>query len=308
MQNLNKWQKLFNPPFTTLQRLENFNHVEISIKRDDLNHPYVQGNKLRKLKYNIKSALDQNTKTVVTFGGAWSNHIVATARAAALCGMKSIGFIRGDELENQNHKWSAALKQAADDNMQFIFLNRQDYRQKICARAVKTVLQKLSEKPYYIPEGGSNTLAIKGIIEIIDELKQQTSIPDYIVSACGTGGTLAGLIDGVAKHKWHTKVIGISVLKGAEYLIDEVKKLSQYQHKIDWCLTTNYHAGGYAKINEPTQIFARDFMSKHNIPLDKVYTSKAFFAAYDLIIKGKIKKNSHVVILHTGGLQGGVIL
>jgi 1-aminocyclopropane-1-carboxylate deaminase len=307
MKELIKWEHLFCQNATSIIRLEDFYGVKISVKRDNLNHHVVQGNKLRKLKYNIKYAIENNYQSIATFGGAWSNHIVATAKAAAFCQINSIGFIRGDELENQPNRWSPSLVKAADCGMQLVFLSRQEYRQKLKGDTVKSFIENHPHSIYYIPEGGSNARSLQGVSEIIDELAEQTREPGYIITACGTGGTMAGLIDGVAQHKWKTKVIGVSVLKGANYLLDEVKKISLHHSKEDWEISHKYHAGGYAKIDNKTEQFAKQFSKKTGIYLDKIYTAKAFYGAYDLIRSGEISPNSRVVIIHTGGLQGGII-
>jgi 1-aminocyclopropane-1-carboxylate deaminase/D-cysteine desulfhydrase-like pyridoxal-dependent ACC family enzyme len=307
IQTFKKWTHLFNPEITPLQAMGNYHGVDVWIKRDDLNHTTIQGNKLRKLKFNINYAIQNNYQCIATFGGAWSNHIVATAKAASLCGLKSVGFIRGDELENKPEKWSTSLIQAYESGMQLVFLNRQEYRQKLNGISVEKFIEDSPYSTYTIPEGGSNTLALQGVSEIIDELTQQIKEPSHIILACGTGGTLAGIIDGVADHNWQTKVIGISVLKGANYLTNEVKSLSMHHDKVNWQISHDYHAGGYAKINDLTEHFALDFSNKTGVILDKIYTSKAFYGAYDLIKLGEIQANSRIVIIHTGGLQGGAI-
>lgn len=306
MRNLMKWQQLFCPEKTPVDQVIRFKSTNIFIKRDDLNHPVIQGNKLRKLKYNLKHAIDEDYSCVATFGGAWSNHIVATAKATQLCGLKSIGFIRGDELKQQQSKWSQSLKKASQYGMELIFLSRFEYKEKEQAQSVKEYLLNTSESIFMVPEGGSNELALKGVVEIIVELKQQINQPTHIITACGTGGTMAGLIDGIAQTGWKTTVIGIPVLKGVEYLNQEVEKFSNYHDKVNWQLYFDYHAGGYAKTNEKISRFAKNFSNDTHIPLDKVYTSKSFYAVYDLITKGDIAKHSNIVILHTGGLQGGI--
>lgn len=307
-QNSN-WKNLFasKPGPTPLECLQDYLEVSIWVKRDDLNHCLVQGNKLRKLKYNFKQAIEECHSKVATFGGAWSNHILATAVAAQLCGIKSVGFIRGDELKHNRKKWSDTLKSAEEKGMQLVFLSRQEYRLKSLAATVKDFIEDSEDKLYFIPEGGSNALALQGVEEIIGELKLQIDEPTHIVSACGTGGTLAGLIDGVANQGWKTKVLGIPVLKGGEFLKKDIEKLSKYHNQVDWELYGDYHAGGYAKLDNKTLKFAQEFSNKTAIKLDKIYTAKAFYAAYDLIKNGDIAKGSKVVILHTGGLQGGVI-
>jgi len=306
MKKPSKWQRLFCPEITAVDQLASYKGVNISIKRDDLNHNIIQGNKLRKLKYNIEYVLEKNYTSVATFGGAWSNHLIATASAAHLCGLSSIGFIRGHELKDNPHKWSQTLIQAQQYGMQLIFLSRSEYRRKHQSQIVKNHIASSPSCPYLIPEGGSNQLALKGVANIIAELSQQIGQPTHIITACGTGGTLAGLIDGVAAASWQTTVLGIPVLKGGEYLQQEVKKLSTHHHKVKWQLYCDYHAGGYAKTNKVILDFAKEFSHDTQIPLDRIYTSKSFYAAYDLIDKGEITPGSHVVILHTGGLQGGV--
>ncbi len=308
MKNPSKWQRLFCPGITVIDQVARYKGVDISIKRDDLNHKIIQGNKLRKLKYNIEYALKKNYTSIATFGGAWSNHVIATAAAAHSCGLSSIGFIRGHELKDKPHKWSQTLVQAQRYGMQLIFLSRLEYKEKYQAQSVKSYIASLPAAPYLIPEGGSNQLALKGVADIIVELKQQVNPPTHIITACGTGGTLAGLIDGVATACWQTTVLGIPVLKGGEYLQQEVEKLSSHHRKGKWRLYCDYHAGGYAKTNQDTLNFAEKFSRNTKIPLDKIYTSKSFYAAYDLIDRGKITPGSRLIILHTGGLQGGVIV
>ena len=301
------WQQLFITKPTKVQRIDCYHGVNIVIKRDDLNHKWVQGNKLRKLKYNLKRAIDEKYQGIATFGGAWSNHILATATAANCCGLESIGFIRGDELKDNQHKWSETLKNTEKQGMRFVFLNRQDYRLKLNSPMVKSFIQQSQSKLYFIPEGGSNQLALKGVVEVIDELKEQIEEPSHLISACGTGGTLSGLIDGISKQGWKTQVLGIPVLKNGEFLSKDIEELSNCHQKVEWDLCCDYHAGGYAKMNGKTLSFAKEFTLNNQIELDKIYTAKSFYAAYDLINKDKIAAGSNVVILHTGGLQGGTV-
>ena len=303
---LRLWHQTFCLPPTRLQRLEDIKDVSIYVKRDDLNHPVIQGNKLRKLKYNIKNAIENDCKQLLTFGGAYSNHLLATAQAGHLSGLATLGFVRGDELTKQPHKWSQTLLQAQSFGMKFVFLNRQEYRLKEKSNSVITYLKSSNLKPYLIPEGGSNTAAILGVKEIIEELQQQHMTPSHIICACGTGGTLAGLIEGVVQHKMQTQIIGIPVLKGAEFLSKAIIELAPNQRQVQWHLYHDYHAGGYAKVNQKITDFARDFRQKNNIALDKIYTAKAFYAAYDLLQKGKITPANSVLIIHTGGLQQGL--
>ena len=300
------WNQVFCPAPTHLQKLNSINGVEVWVKRDDLNHPVIQGNKLRKLKYNIKIALEDDCKQLLTFGGAYSNHLLATAQAAQLCGLVSLGFVRGDELEKQGHKWSQTLLQAQKCGMEFVFINRHEYRQKEHSKTVKTYLENNKLKSYLIPEGGSNKAAVTGVQEILNELKQQNLSPSHIICACGTGGTLAGLVEGAAEQKIKAQIIGVPVLKGAEFLTQDIIKLAPNHAQVQWYLNHDYHAGGYAKNNQQILDFAAKFSLETTIPLDKIYTSKSFYAAFDLIDKGEIKPNSSVLIIHTGGLQGGL--
>jgi len=215
--------------------------VELCIKREDEIHPFVSGNKFRKLKYNLLEAQNHQKKTILTFGGAFSNHIVATAVAGKIMGFNTIGVIRGDELVidfNKTIQGNSTLQKAQKDGMKFEFVSREDYKTKTS----KTFLRKLKEKFgdfYLIPEGGTNELAIKGCEEI---LTTQDSNFDYICCAIGTGGTIAGLINASLKHQ---KVIGFPALKG-DFLSKEIEK---YATKNNWYLQTEYHFGGYAKYN-----------------------------------------------------------
>ena len=291
---------------TPLQKLVALNKCTLYIKREDLNHPIIQGNKLRKLKYNFSHIYKNSITQIATFGGAYSNHIAATAQAAKISNIQVTGFIRGDELQSSPDKWSRTLHEANNAGMKLVFLSRQEYRLKLQSQKVKKLLSE-KNNTFIIPEGGSNPLALLGVAEIIDELSKQMSPPDYILTACGTGGTCAGLIDGVAKHGWQTKVIGIPVLKGAKFLQSDIEHLSQHYKHVDWQLYFDYHAGGYAKLTDKYRKFGKKFSHETNISLDKIYNVKSFYAAYDLIEKAEIKAGSSVVIVHTGGLQGGII-
>ena len=270
--------------------------VELFIKREDLIHPFVSGNKFRKLKYNLRAAKEEQKETLLTFGGAFSNHIVATAIAAQLNGFKSIGIIRGDELGHDLTKTlasNATLREAHKNGMIFKFVSRQAYREKF----EKPFLNQLKETYgdfYLIPEGGTNSLAIKGCEEI---LTKEDSKFDYICCAIGTGGTISGLINAAATHQ---KVIGFPALKG-EFLAAEIEKFTA---KENWHLATSYHFGGYAKYNEVLIRFINQFSKENQIVLDPIYTGKMLFGILDLIAKDHFPTNSKIVAIHTGGLQG----
>ncbi len=286
--------------------------VVVNIKREDLNHPIVQGNKLHKLKYNILEAKQQKARTLVTFGGAYSNHLVATAYAAKINGFKSVGLVRGDELVDQPTAWSSTLQQCQNYGMQFNFLNRQDYRLKQDSQSVQQILADI-EAPFVIPEGGSNVAAIKGVAEWMTEMnKQLTTAPSHVICPVGTGGTLAGIIAGCVQNNWYCQVIGISVLKGLHDVKDDINQwLSGYFDDLKeipkWQINHQFHCGGYAKLTPEMAEFGRQFKVTHGIELDKIYNVKAFYALDNLIQQGVIKTSDQPLIIHTGGLQGGVL-
>ena len=271
--------------------------VKLFIKREDKIHPFVSGNKFRKLKYNILEAKKLQQETLLTFGGAFSNHILATAVAGNLAGLKTIGVIRGDELANDFQKTLATnstLKQAHENGMEFHFVSRKDYREKTTKAFINSLKEKFGGF-YVIPEGGTNELAIKGCEEILTE---EDSEFDVVCVAVGTGGTISGLINSAKSHQ---KVIGFPALKG-DFLEEEIKSLTT---KTDnWSLLNEYHFGGYAKYNETLISFINQFYAATKIPLDPIYTGKMLFGIVDVIKKNYFSENSKILIIHTGGLQG----
>ena len=271
--------------------------VSLYIKREDELHPFISGNKYRKLKYNLEEALKQNQTTLVTFGGAYSNHIAATAAAGLEYNFKTIGVIRGEELANNLSavlKENATLKFASEHKMEFDFVSRSDYRNKTSVEFIENLKQKFGNF-YLVPEGGTNTFAIKGCEEI---LEKKDSKFDVICSAVGTGGTISGIINSIDIHQ---KVIGFPALKG-DFLQDEIKKYVIKDR--NWSLNTNYHFGGYAKISENLITFINKFKTETSIPLDPVYTGKMLFGIIDLIRKDFFEKGTKILAIHTGGLQG----
>ena len=271
--------------------------VELYIKREDLIHPEISGNKYRKLKYNIVQAKSENKDTLLTFGGAFSNHISAVAAIGKLNNLKTIGIIRGDELEIDLEKTLAnntTLKFAHDCGMQFKFVSRSDYREKTSNLFIEKLNNEF-EDFYLIPEGGTNKLAVKGCEEI---LNSATDKFDTICVAVGTGGTISGLINAVKKHQ---KVLGFPALKG-DFLTSEIKK---YTSRIDnWHLNSDYHFGGYAKTSDELIGFINRFKTTTTIPLDPIYTGKMVFGVVDLINKNYFAEGSKILLVHTGGLQG----
>ena len=269
------------------------NHgVSLHIKREDTIHEFISGNKYRKLKYNILVAKEAGATRLLTFGGAYSNHIAAVAAAGKYYGFETIGIIRGEELASEITE-NPTLAFAAACGMQFQFISRSDYRQKD-QKYFLELLQENWEMPYIIPEGGTNALAVKGCEEI---LTIKDSDFDYICCAVGTGGTIAGLINSSVIHQ---QVLGFPALKG-EFLKEEIQKFTKNDR---WMLVNDYHFGGYGKVTPELIAFINDFYSKNKIPLDPIYTGKMVFGVIDLITKGFFPKDSKILMIHTGGLQG----
>ena len=276
------------------QKIEVSNNfgIEVYVKREDVLHNEISGNKFRKLKYNLLEAQKLGFVKLLTFGGAYSNHIAAVAAAGKEFGFETIGVIRGDELVDK-YLENPTLKKASENGMQFEFVTRTQYRDKNNA----TFLNQLEEKFgdfYLIPEGGTNDLAVKGCKEILTD---NDKMFDFICCAVGTGGTISGIINSSYEHQ---KVLGFPALKG-DFLFQDIQK---YAENGQWNLVTDYHFGGYAKINDELKQFMKLFFKKYLITLDPVYTSKLFFGVINLISKGYFKPNSKILIIHTGGLQG----
>ncbi|MFD1614894.1 1-aminocyclopropane-1-carboxylate deaminase/D-cysteine desulfhydrase [Gelatiniphilus marinus] len=266
--------------------------VELFLKREDNIHPFVSGNKYRKLKYNLIEAKNNGFKTLLTFGGAYSNHIAAVASAGQIHGFNTIGVIRGNELF-EKIKSNPTLSFAKQCGMQFKFVSREAYRYKASKLFIDNLKEEFGDF-YLVPEGGTNTLAIKGCEEILSEADKNF---DFICTAVGTGGTVSGLI---SASKPNQKVLGFSALKG-DFLQQDISK---FVAKTNWELISDYHFGGYAKINEDLISFINDFKKDYQIPLDPVYTGKMMFGISDLIEKGYFPKGSKILAIHTGGLQG----
>ena len=267
-------------------------NCSLYIKREDLIHPIVSGNKFRKLKYNIIQAKVENKSCLLTFGGAYSNHIVAVAYAAKENNLESIGIIRGDELVNKIVE-NPTLQFAQKCGMKFDFVSREKYRLKQEDSFIENLKQKYGDF-YLIPEGGTNEFAIRGCEEI---LASDDDTFDYICCSVGTGGTISGIIN---CSKNSQQVLGFPALKG-NFLEEDIRK---FVNKSNWKLITNYHFGGYGKINSELIAFINTFYEKTGIPLDPVYTGKMVFGVMDLIQTNYFPKGSKILLIHTGGLQG----
>ncbi|MFK7814577.1 MAG: 1-aminocyclopropane-1-carboxylate deaminase/D-cysteine desulfhydrase [Maribacter sp.] len=265
--------------------------VSLEIKREDLIHPLISGNKFRKLKYNIEAAKTLEFDSFLTFGGAFSNHIAATAYAGKLHGLKTIGIIRGEEI---SQKWEAnpTLQLAYKHGMQFKFISRDAYRNKNSEDSINTLKSEFGSV-YLLPEGGSNALAVKGCEEILTE---EDSKFDIICSSVGTGGTIAGIIN--ASHQ-NQIVLGFPALKG-DFLKEDIRNFTAREN---WQLQTDYHFGGYAKVSEELIHFINDFKERTQIPLDPIYTGKLLYGILELVRKDYFKPKTKILAIHTGGLQ-----
>lgn len=281
--------------------------VTIHILRLDLIHPDLQGNKYYKLKYNIDYALQKQKKVLLSFGGEYSNHIHALALAGKKYNLKTIGIIRGD----QETKRTNTLCEVENMGMDIYFVNRTTYRnlrilmhegnekavyELLCQNGLKNEMEDI----YFIPEGGTNLLALKGTQEILNETNVNYST---ICVSVGSAGTIAGLI---ASKKEEVKIIGFPALKGNffESEIQYLLNLIENQNASNWTLQNAYHFGGFGAYNMKLVDFANQFYADYSIPLDMVYTAKMFYGIFDLIEKNYFKKSDIILAIHTGGLQG----
>ncbi|WP_333874201.1 1-aminocyclopropane-1-carboxylate deaminase/D-cysteine desulfhydrase [Methylobacter sp.] len=289
-----KLEKVFNPSILTKihDPLLAQYQIELWMKRDDLLHPVISGNKWRKLKYILDHALSVGANTLISMGGAYSNHLHALAYAGKVLGLKTIGLVRGEQPEiltptlQDMTKWGMSLE----------FVSRTEYRQ---LRRYKNWHDLPGLKPwqYWLPEGGAQTLALKGVGELVTEVE----IPyDTICVPCGTGTTLAGIIEAVPEQ---TSVLGFAALKNAGFLTEEVRSVLS-QSCNNWQINLDYHFGGFAKINAGLNAFIEDFELKTTIPLEPIYTGKMMYAVYDLIKKHYFRPGQRIIAVHTGGLQG----
>lgn len=277
-------------------------NIQLYVLREDLIHPTISGNKWRKLFYNLQEAQNQGKNQLLTFGGAFSNHIAATAAAGVQFGFKTIGIIRGEE----HFPLNPTLKLAVDNGMELKYISRSFYRDE---KYNSTFINKLKKEVgdfYLVPEGGSNAFAVKGCTEIINNINIDY---DVVCCACGTGGTTAGIIAAADETK---KIIGFPALKGGAFLKNDIQQLlADYQQQFsieinnqNWSLNTDYHFGGYAKTSKELIDFVNDFYQKQNIPLDLIYTGKMLFGIIHLAKTTAFFNGKKIVVVHTGGLQG----
>jgi len=282
--------EIFSPVHQIHDQLFDEKGLKVFIKRDDLIHPMVSGNKWRKLKYPLKQARSENKTHLVTFGGAYSNHLLATAAAAAKFGFMSTGFVRGEEVDNDT------LFLCRLHGMDLIFINRESYKDK------STLFASYfgdNNDAFFIDEGGASHPGAKGCSELVDELSETY---DHIFCACGTGTTAAGIINGIAEHQPSAQFHGVPVLKNGEFLKVEI---DQYlTEPADYLLHTDYHFGGYAKVTDELLQFIKRFVSSTGILIEPVYTGKMLYAIYDLASNNYFEPGSRILAVHTGGIWG----
>jgi 1-aminocyclopropane-1-carboxylate deaminase len=282
--------EIFSPVHQITNLLFDEHEVKVFLKRDDLIHPMISGNKWRKLKYLLKSAQNQNKNHLVTLGGAYSNHLLATAAAAAKFGFKSTGIVRGEEVDN-NTLFLCKLH-----GMQLLFTDRDSYRDKLA------LFQKYfgnNEQAFFIDEGGSSAEGAQGCAELVNEL---TDSYDHIFCACGTGTTAAGIINGLTNHRLTTKFNAVPVFKNGGFIRNEINRF--LTSPVSYDLHTDYHFGGYGKATDELIGFVKHFIAATGIVIEPVYTGKMMYALYDLIGKGHFKPGSKILAIHSGGIWG----
>lgn len=264
--------------------------IEVFIKRDDMIHPFISGNKWRKLKYVLQKAQAEGKTHLVTFGGAYSNHLLATAAAAAKFGYKATGFVRGEEVQNDT------LFMCRLHGMQLIFTDRDSYRDKPALFAQHF---GADADAFFIDEGGASSEAAKGCSELVVEL---TETYNHIFCACGTGTTAAGIINGIGKHQLNSRFNAVPVFKNGGFIKDEIDKYLLSPTGYD--LHLDYHFGGYAKTTPELIDFIKQFVAKTGILIEPVYTGKMLYALYDLAAKDYFKRGDKILAIHTGGIWG----
>ena len=279
-----------------VEKIEWYLPLELLVKRDDLIHPVISGNKYRKLKYIMQDVVSKNARGIITFGGCFSNHIHAVAAYSDMEQIPSIGIIRGENDPN-----NPTLFYASSQGMKLFFVSRADYRQKHLS---DTVTQILDAHPdyYVVPEGGDHPLARPGLAELVNELEHQTGAPDYLALAAGTGATAATLIREIKKKGWATRVMIFSAVKDRS-LPSKIANDAGVD-ETDFTFLDQYCMGGYAKSNKEYLSFLTTFYAKTSIPVDPIYNGKVVFGLHDLIGQGYFKEGARLVWLHTGGLQG----
>ncbi|MFI6700598.1 1-aminocyclopropane-1-carboxylate deaminase/D-cysteine desulfhydrase [Streptomyces sp. NPDC050509] len=271
--------------------------VRLLLKRDDLIHPELAGNKWRKLAPNLRAAADSGRRTLVTFGGAYSNHLRATAAAGRLLGFATVGVVRGEELADR--PLNPSLARCAADGMRLLFVERAEYRRKAEPAVVAALLARAGLDPghaYVVPEGGSNALAARGCAELGRELR---GAADAVAVACGTGGTLAGLAAGLGAGQ---TALGFPVLRGG-FLDGEIRGLQRAAFTGpagDWRLDDRFHFGGFARTPPELDAFARDFEDRHGFAVERLYVAKMLYGVTTLAAEGAFPPGTAVAAVITG--------
>ena len=281
---------IYSPVHQIKDQLFDERGLSVFIKRDDLIHPIISGNKWRKLKYLLKKARAENKTHLVTFGGAFSNHLLATAGAAALFGFKATGFVRGDEVDND------MLFMCRLHGMNLIFIDRESYRNK---HALFNRHFADDSDAFFIDEGGASPEAAQGCSELVDELPEYY---DHIFCACGTGTMAAGIINGLSNRQINSQMHCIPALKGGEFLRGDINNLLLNMR--EYKLHTDYHFGGYGKTTPELIAFIKTFVAKTGILIDPIYTGKMLYAIYDMAAKGQFAFGSKILAVHSGGIWG----
>lgn len=266
--------------------------LTVHIKRDDKIHPFISGNKWRKLKYILQSARQAGKTHLVTFGGAWSNHLLATACAGATFGFKTTGFVRGEAVSNPS------LSLCRIYGMELQFVDRVAYRNK---PLLYEQYAAADPHAYFVDEGGYSTDGASGCAEMIGELMHAY---DHIFCACGTGTTIAGLHHGCAIRGLDTRLHGVVVLAGSDFIPAAVRVLYPEMPPDRLTIHTAYHFGGYAKTAPALNAFIRQFTAQTGILIEPVYTGKLLYGVFDLATRDYFETGARILVVHTGGLTG----
>lgn len=282
--------EIYSPIHQIKNKLFEEKDIEVYLKRDDLIHPIISGNKWRKLKYVLQKASNENKNHLVTFGGAYSNHLLATAAAAAKFGFKSTGIVRGEEVNNDT------LFLCRLHGMELIFVDRENYRDK---SALFNKYFGDDEQAFFIDEGGASAEGAKGCSELVDEL---TETYHHIFCACGTGTTAAGIINGIGQNNLETQFGAIPVFKNGEFMRTEIDRFLREPATCE--IHTDYHFGGYGKTDDRLIQFIKRFVAETGILIEPVYTGKMLYAIFDLAEKDHFKRGHRILAIHTGGIWG----
>ena len=276
-----------------IQFVKSIGHSDLFVLREDRIHPEISGNKYRKLKYNLETFSQGNYESILSFGGAYSNHIAALAAAGREFNIPTIGIIRGEELKDKIQD-NPTLSYAKQNGMRLEFVSRTAYREKNQPKFLEELRIKFGNV-YILPEGGTNEMAIKGCEEI---LGKHTAEFDYICCAVGTGGTIRGILNSALPHQ---KVLGFPALKDSEFLKNEINQVGK-RSNFDWI--NNFHFGGYGKYSTELIDFINEFKNQYNVPLEPIYTGKMFYGIVQLMKEKFFPVDSKILAVHTGGLQG----